>query len=63
MIWSRGGGALPALVGGVLIKYLSCVTLSHVCHLPFKIERAKAISSNENIKHDTRILYDISSSL
>ena len=32
-----GRGVLPALVGGrVLIKYLSCVSLSHVCHLPFQ---------------------------
>ena len=33
-----GGGALPALVGRVLIVYLSCVSLSYVCHLPFKIQ-------------------------
>ena len=42
--WSGrgGGGALPALVGGCFassgrgFNYLSCVSLSHVCHLPFK---------------------------
>ena len=33
-----GGGALPALVWGILIKYLSCVSLSHVRHLPLKIQ-------------------------
>ena len=40
--WSGREGVLPALVGGggggLLIKYLNCVSLSHVCHLPFKIQ-------------------------
>ena len=33
-----GSSASSVRGRGVLIKYLSCVILSHVCHLPLKIQ-------------------------